>query len=129
MPYIVLIAVAGIVLLQGTGAIPLDSVGGAMVIAMAVLVGTLAVAIHEAWTNRRGVLGWIVNIVVVLFVAIFLVAPLGGLVMVIFLAPFMDGASSLAAASGPQMSIALAGQMAITLMGSWGALWLVNRWR
>jgi hypothetical protein len=80
MTYIVLIAVIGILLLQGTGAIPLDSVGGAMVIAMAVLVGTLAVAIHEAWTKKRGVLGWIVNIVVA-FVGVFLVAPLGGLVM------------------------------------------------
>ena len=128
MPYIVLIAVAGILLLQGTGAIPLDSVGGAMVIAMAVLVGTLAVAIHEAWTKRRGVLGWIVNIVVS-FAGVFLVAPLGGLAMVILLAPFMDGSSSLAKAAGPQLSIALAGQMAITLLGSWGALWLVNRWR
>jgi hypothetical protein len=128
MQYIVLIAVIGILLLQSTGAIPLDSVGGAMVIAMAVLVGTLAVAIHEAWTKKRGVLGWMVNIVVS-FVGAFLVAPLGGMVMVMLLLPFMDGSSSLAAAGGPQMSIALAGQMAITLLGSWGALWLVNRWR
>ncbi|MCP4616827.1 MAG: hypothetical protein GY844_10340 [Bradyrhizobium sp.] len=128
MAYIVLIAVIGILLLQLTGAIPLDSVGGAMVIAAAVLLGTLAVAIHEAWTKKRGVLGWIVSIVVS-FVGAFLVAPLGGMVMVILLAPVMDGSSSLAAAGGPQMSIALAGQMAITLLGSWGALWLVSRWR
>ena len=128
MTYIVLIAVIGVLLLQWSGAIPLDSVGGAMVIAMAVFLGTLAVAIHEAWTKKRGVLGWIVNIVVS-FVGVFLVAPLGGLVMVILLAPFMDGASSLAAAGGPQMSIALAGQMAISLLGSWGALLVVNRWR
>ena len=128
MTYIVLIAVIGVLLLQWTGAIPLDSVGGAMVIAMAVFLGTLAVAIHEAWTKKRDVLGWIVNIVVS-FLGVFLVAPLGGLVMVIFLAPFMDGASSLAAARGPQMSIALAGQMAISLLGSWGALLVVNRWR
>lgn len=128
MTYIVLIAVIGILLLQWTGAIPLDSVGGALVIAMAVIVGTLAVAIHEAWTRRRGVLGWIVNIAVA-FVGVLLVAPFGGMVMVVLLAPFMDGSSSLAAAGGPQMSIALAGQMAITLLGSWGALWLVNRRR
>ena len=128
MIYIVLIAVIGILLLQATGAIPLDSVGGALVIAAAVLAGTLAVAIHEAWTRKRGVVGWIVNIVVS-FVGAFLIAPLGGMVMVMFLAPFMDGSSSLAAAGGPQMSIALAGQMAVTLLGSWGALWLVNRWR
>jgi len=128
MKYIMPIAVIGILLLQLTGSIPLSSVGGAMVIAVAVLVGTLAVAIHEAWTKKRGVLGWIVNIVVS-FVGAFLVAPLGGMVMVMLLFPFMDGSSSLAAAGGPQMSIALAGQMAITLLGSWGALWLVNRWR
>ena len=128
MKYIMPIAVIGILLLQLTGSIPLSSVGGAMVIAVAVLVGTLAVAIHEAWTKKRGVLGWIVNIVVS-FVGAFLVAPLGGMVMVMLLFPFMDGSSSLAAAGGPQMSIALAGQMAITLLGSWGALWLVNRWQ
>ena len=51
---IVLIAVVGILLLQWTDAIPLDSVGGAMVIAMAVLVGTLAVAIHEGLDEETG---------------------------------------------------------------------------
>ena len=128
MIYIVLIAVIGILLLQGTGAIPLDSVGGALTIAAAVLLGTLAVAIHDAWTRKRGVLGWIVSLVVA-FLGALLVAPLGGMAMVMLLAPFMDGSSSLAAAGGPQMSVALAGQMAITLLGAWGALWLVNRWR
>lgn len=128
MIYIVLIAVIGILLLQGTGAIPLDSVGGALTIAAAVLLGTLAVAIHDAWTRKRGVLGWIVSLVVA-FLGTLLVAPLGGMAMVMLLAPFMDGSSSLAAAGGPQMSVALAGQMAITLLGAWGALWLVNRWR
>lgn len=128
MTYVVLIAVIGILLLQWTGAIPLDSVGGALVIAAAVLGGTLAVAIREAWIRKRGAVGWIVNIVVALLGA-FVVAPLGGMVMVTLLLPFMDGSSSLAAAKGPQMSIALAGQMTITLLGAWAALWLVNRWR
>lgn len=128
MIYIVLIAVIGILLLQGTGAIPLDSVGGALTIAAAVLLGTLAVAIHDAWTKRRGVLGWIVSVVVA-FLGAFVVAPVAGMAMVMLLAPFMDGSSSLAAAGGPRMSVALAGQMAITLLGAWGALWLVNRWR
>jgi hypothetical protein len=128
MPYIVVIAVVTVLLLQWTGSIPLDSVGGAMVFAMPVLIGTLAIAIHEAWTKKRGVLGWIVNVVVT-FLAAFLVAPLGGMVMVILLSPFMDGSSSLAAAGDPQMSIALAGVMAIALLGSWGALRIVDRWR
>ncbi len=128
MAYIVLIAVTGVLLLQRSGLIPLDGVGGALVIAAAVILGVLVIAIYEAWTNRRGVLGWIVNIIVS-FAAALLVAPLAGGAMVALLLPFMDGASSLAEAGGARMSIALAGQTALTLAGSWGALWLVNRWR
>jgi hypothetical protein len=125
---IAVIAVIGIVLLQATGAIPLDSVGGGLVVALAFFAAAFAVGIHEAWTQKRGVLGWIVNIVVSFFGA-FLAAQLGGLVMVMILFPFMDGSSSLAAAGGAVMSVALAGTMLFTLLGSWGALWVVNRWR
>src|SRR4051794_2322491 len=128
MKYIVLIAVIGIMLLQLTGSIPLSSVGGPLVIALAFFAAALAVALHDAWTKKRGGLGWIVNIVVS-FVGVFLAAQLGGLVMVIILSPFMDGSSSLAAAGSTLMSVALAGMMFITMLGSWGALWLVNRWR
>ena len=126
MPYIVLIAVIGILLLQASDSIPLASVGGSMAIGLAVLAAVPAVGIHEAWTKKRGVLGWIVNIVVS-FAGAFLIAPVWG--MVIILSPFMDGASSLAAAGGPVMSVALAGMMIVTLLGAWGALWIVNRWR
>ena len=128
MKYIAPIAVIGILLLQWTGTIPLDSVGGAMVIAMAVLVGTLAVAIHEAWTKKRGVLGWIVNIVVS-FVGVFLAAPPGGMVVVMILGLFLDVSGSLAATGGPAAAVGLAGMMVVALLGSWGALWIVNRWR
>jgi hypothetical protein len=128
MKYIVAIAVIGILLLQWTGSIPRSSVGGPMTIALAIFVAALAVGIHEAWTKKRGVLGWIVNIVVAL-VGVFVAAQLAGLVMVIILSPFMDGPSSFAAAGGPLMSVALAGQMVLTLLGVWGALWVVNRWR
>ena len=128
MPYIVLMAVIGILLLQWTDSIPLASVGGSLTIGLAVLAAVPAVGIHEAWTKRRGVLGWIVN-VVVSFAGAFLIAPLGGMVMVIILGPFMGGASSLAAAGGPVMSVALAGMMAVTLLGAWVALQIVNRWR
>ena len=128
MKYIVLMAVIGILLIQLTGSIPLSSVGGPLVIGLALIVAALAVGIHEAWTKKRGVLGWIVNIVVSFF-GVFLAAQLGGLVMVMMLFPLMGGSSSLAAAGDPLMSVALAGQMVITLLGSWGALWVVNRWR
>ena len=128
MKYIVLMAVIGILLIQLTGSIPLSSVGGPLVIGLALIVAALAVGIHEAWTQKRGVLGWIVNIVVSFF-GVFLAAQLGGLVMVMMLFPLMGGSSSLAAAGDSLMSVALAGQMVITLLGSWGALWVVNRWR
>jgi hypothetical protein len=128
MKYIVLIAVIGILLLQWTGSIPLASVGGPLTIGLAYIVAALAVGIHEAWTQKRGVLGWIVNIVVS-FVGVFLAAQIGGIVIVMLLAPFMDGASSLAKAGGPVMSVALAGGMLVALLGAWAALWIVNRWR
>lgn len=125
MRYIVPIAVIGILLLAGT--IPLSGVGGAMTIGWAFLVAALGIGIHEAWTKKRGVLGWIVNIVVS-FIGAFLVAPLGGMVVAMMLSPFMDG-PSLAATGGPVMYVALAAMTVVTLLGSWGALWIVNRWR
>lgn len=127
MIYIALIAVIGILLLHSTGAIPLTGVGGAMTMGLALLATAPAVGIHEAWTKKRGVLGWIVNIVVSL-VGAFLFAPLGGMVLVIILSPFMDK-PSLAATGGGVMYVALAGQMLVVLLGAWGALWIVNRWR
>src|SRR4029078_3018540 len=128
MTYIVLMAVIGILLLQATGAIPRSSVGGPMTIALAFLVAAVALGIHEAWTRKRGVLGWIVSILVSLFGA-FLAAQFGGMVMAILLGMFFHVDGSLAATGGPVMSMALAGAMVITLFGSWGALWLVNRLR
>jgi hypothetical protein len=128
MKYIALIAVIGILLLQWTGSIPLASVGGSLTIGFAYIVAALAVGIHEAWTKKRGVLGWVVNIVVS-FVGVFLAAQLGGMVIVMLLSPFMDGSSSLAKAGGLVMSVALASGMLVSLLGAWGALWIVNRWR
>jgi hypothetical protein len=127
MTYIALIAVIGILLLYAIGGIPLTGVGGAMTVGLALLVPAPAVGIHEAWTKKRGVLGWIANIVISL-VGAFLFAPLGGMVIGLILSPFING-SSLAATGGPVMYVALAGMMLVTLLGAWGALWIVNRWR
>jgi hypothetical protein len=127
MRFIVLIAVIGVLLLQSSDAIPLGSVGGSMTIGFAFLAAALAVGVHEAWTKRRGVLGWIVNIVVS-FLGVLLFAPVGGLVIVGILSPFMDR-PSLAATGGAVMYAALVGGMLVALLASWGALWIVNRWR
>lgn len=127
MTYIVLIAVVGILLLQWTGSIPPGSVGGAMTIGLAYMVAALAVGIHEAWTTRRGVLGWIVNLVVS-FLGAFLAAQLGGAAIAILLSAAHPG-RSLAAVGGPLFSLALAGGMVVTTLGAWGGLWIANRWR
>ncbi len=127
MKSIVVVAVVGILVLFGLGGIPLASVGGSLTIGVAFLAAALAVAIHEAWTERRGIIGWIVNVVIVL-VAAFFAAQAGGFVMVMLLAPFTEG-TSLAASGGAVMAIALAGAMGATLLGAWGALRLLKRWR
>lgn len=57
MQYITLLAVIGILLLQWTGSIPLASVGGSMMIALAFFAAALSVGVHEAWTKKRGVFG------------------------------------------------------------------------
>lgn len=125
--FIVPIAVAAVLLLHASGAFASAGVGGAVTIGLVLLAATPAVAIHEAWTRKRGVLGWIVNIVVA-FAGALAVAPIGGLVVAVALAPFAD-ASSLAASGGAVMSVALAAMTIVTLLGSWLALSIVNRWR
>jgi hypothetical protein len=131
MKYIALIAVVGILLLQASGAVPLSSVGGPITLALAFFAAALAVAIHEAWTKKRGVLGWIVNIVVS-FVGAFVAANLGEVVIVVplmLLNPLLNISGSLAATGGPVLYVSLAAMMGLILLGSWGALWIVNRWR
>lgn len=125
MKYIVLIAVIGILLLHSSGAVAPTDV--AIAYGLVALAAAPAVGIHEAWTKRRGVLGWIVNLVVSL-VGPVLLAPLGGMVVVLILSPFMDR-SSLAATGGAVMYFAAAGIMLVTLLAAWCALWIVNRWR
>ena len=133
MKYITLIAVIAIVLLQFSGAVPQSSVGGPMMLALVFLGAAMAVGIHEAWTKKRGVFGWIVSIVVALAGA-FLAAELSDLVIVPILMllstlKLLNLEGSLAATGGPLLYAGLAGMMLYTLLGSWIALQIVNRWR
>ena len=48
----------------------------------------LAIAIYEAWVNKRGLVGWVVNIIVSLLGAFF-AAQIGGFAVVMLLGPFM----------------------------------------
>ena len=127
MKVIAPIAVLAIILLQWSGSIPQSSVGGPMTIALVFFAAAFAVAIHEAWTMRRGVLGWVVNIVTV-FIGAFLAAELGNLVFELLL-PLVALAGPLVAVPGFLPYGALAVMMLLNLLGAWTALKLVNRWR
>lgn len=124
MIYIAAIGVATILLLQATGMIPLSSVGGPLTIAAVIIGIILAVAIHEAWTQRRGPVGWIVNLVVAI-VGGMIGAQLGGFVA----AMILPSSGSLAAAGGVVFSIALVVSVLSAIAGAWAAIELVNRWR
>ncbi len=127
MKYITLIAVITILLLQLTDAIPQSSVGGPMTLALVFLIAALAVGIHEAWSKKRGVLGWIVSIVASLAGGFF-GASLGSMVMeTILMRTNLEG--SLAATRHPLLYVASVGMMLLTLLGSWIALLIVSRLR
>ncbi|MCC7251004.1 hypothetical protein [Hyphomicrobium sp.] len=133
MQYIALIAVIAILLLQFSGAVPDSSVGGPMTLALVFLGAAMAVGVHEAWTNKRGVLGWIVNIPVSL-VGAFLAAEVGNLLvipilMLLQILGLSNLEGSLAATGGLLLYASLAGMMLLMLLGSWLALQFVNRWR
>ena len=127
MKYIAPIAVIAIVLLQLSGAVPQSSVGGPMTLALVFFAAALAVGIHEAWSNKRGVLGWIVNIPVSL-VGAFVAAEVGNLIMEPMLM-LLNLNGSLAATGHPLLYVFLVGMMLLMLLGSWIALQIVNRWR
>ena len=127
MKYIAPIAVIAIVLLQYSGAVPKSSVGGPITLALVFLGAAVAVGIHEAWTKKRGVLGWIVSIVVAL-VGAFLASQLGELLFVLILM-LLDVTGTLPAIVSPPIYVGLAAMMLLMLLGSSIALSIVNRWR
>lgn len=133
MKVIAPIAVIAIILLQLSGAVPKSSVGGPITLAIVFFAAALAVGIHEAWTNKRGVLGWIVNVPVSLAGG-FLAAEVGNLIfplilMLLNLLGLLNLGGSLAATGGPLLYISLAAMMLLMLSGSWTALRIVSRWR
>ena len=127
MKYIALIAVIAILLLELSGAIPRSSVGGPMTIALVFFIAAVAVGIHEAWSNKRGVLGWIVSIVVAL-VGGLVGASLGSMVLET-IQGLLNLEGALAETRHPLLYVSLVGMMLLALLGSWLALRIVDRMR
>lgn len=128
MKIITLISVIGIMLLQFSGAVPQSSVGGPLTLALGFFAAALAVAVHEAWSARRGVLGWVVNIVVT-FVGSFAAAEAGNLLFELLLPHINLQGMPLAASGHYLLYVSLAAMMLLILFGAWLALQIVNRWR
>jgi len=127
MQYIVLIAIITLLLLELSGSIPQSSVGGPMTIAAVIFLAILAVGIREAWLRKRGVLGWIVSIVVAL-VGAFVAAEIGNLVLEAML-PLIRFEGSLAETRHPLLYVWLVAMVLLTMLGSWLALRIVDRMR
>ncbi len=127
MTYIALIAVAAVVLLELTDLVPRSSVGGPLTLALIYVLAMLAAGLQEAWSERRGVLGWIVSIVAAV-VGGFLAVGFAGMAMESLLSR-LDLGGSLASTRHPLLFVLSAGMMLLALLGSWIGLKIVNRFR
>ena len=125
MKTITLLAVAAMLLLEAFG--PTSGVGGSMTFMLVCVVVMLAVAIYEAWSNRRGAIGWVVNVFASAFGALVAIA-LVGMAMDILL-PYLHLEGSLASSQHPVKYVVVAVIAILMVAGSWIPLQIVNRLR
>ena len=125
MIYIAVIAIVVLLGLQLSGSIPDSSVGGPMTIAMVIFATALAVGIRDAWLNKRGVLGWIVSIIVS-YVGMLFFAQIAGAIFVTIQALLGIGGTL---AQSELVYVYLAGTVIISMFGSWLALRIVDKMR
>ena len=125
MKTITLLAVAAMLLVEVFG--PTSSVGGPMSFMLVFVVVMLTVAIHEAWSNGRGPVGWIVNLFASAFGGLVAVALIG--MGMETLLPYVHLEGSLASSQHPLKYGVVAAIAILMVLGSWLPLWLVNRFR
>lgn len=123
MPYmkvlITLLTGAGLMLLEAGGALK-GSVGGSLTTGFFLIAAALVAGIYDAWSMKRGVLGWVGSIVASILGA-FAGNGVAGLAMVSAIA-----ALHLEGRPGPLL-LAMLGM--VTLLGSWIALSIADRFR
>ena len=127
MKIITLAAVIAILLIELSGVLPKSSVGGPLTLMLVFLLAMLAAGIHEAWSQKRGVLGWIVSIVTA-FVGGFVGVEAGNMAMELLM-PHLQIEGSFASTRHPMLYVSSAGMVLLTMLGSWTALTMVNRFR
>jgi hypothetical protein len=104
-----------------------SSVGGPMTDLLVVFIVMLAVGIYEAWSRKRGALGWIVNIVAAV-IGGFVAVSLAGMAMETILTQ-IHFQGRLATSQHPMRYISEVGMAIFTVLGSWLTLQIVNRFR
>ena len=127
MRLIILIAVTTILLLELSDALPKSSVGGPMAMMMIVFLAVLALGLYEAWSQKRGVLGWLVSIVASVIGGFFGVAVASAILEILL--SYLSLGVPLAESQHPLRYIASGGMMLLALLGSWIALQIVTRSR
>ena len=126
MKTIILLAMAASFLVAVFG--PTASVGGPMTIMFVLFLAMVAVGIHEAVSNRRGPLGWILNLVVAV-IGGFVAASFSGLAIVEPIITLFPINGSLASSGHPLFYVGYAVMAVLTVLGSWLAIQIVNRFR
>ena len=125
MKIITVIAVMVMVLIDLSDAIPKSSVGGPMTMMMIVLLAVVALGLYDAWSQKRGVLGWIVSIVAAV-VGGFLGAAVASGILGTMLS-YLNLGVPLVESQHPLRYIASAGMMLLAMLGAWIALQFVGR--
>jgi hypothetical protein len=127
MKIIILIAVIAMLVIELTDALPKSSVGGPLTMMLIVYLAALVLGLYEAWSQKRDVVGWIVSIVVSV-VGGFIGSVVASLILGEVLS-YLSLGVPLVETQHPVRYIASAGMMLLTLLGSWTALQIVNRYR
>jgi uncharacterized membrane protein YeaQ/YmgE (transglycosylase-associated protein family) len=122
---ITVLTVVAMLLLAFSG--PKSSVGGPMAMMLIVFLAMLAVGLYEAWSEKRGPLGWIVNIILSV-IGGFVAVSFGGMATEKILS-LLQFQGSLASSHHPLFYISSAAMAILTVLGSWIPLQIANRFR
>ena len=130
MKTIILLAVAASLLVAVFG--PTSSVGGPMTVMFVLFLAMLTVGIYEAVSNRRGPLGWVVNIVLAViggFVAAIVVGTTVMEPLILLSSLVFPMTGSLVSTGHPLLYVLSAAMAVLTVLGSWLAIRIVNKFR
>ncbi|WP_091956775.1 hypothetical protein [Bradyrhizobium shewense] len=106
---------------------PTSSVGGSMGFMLVFVAVMLAVAIYEAWSNRRGAIGWTVNVFASVVGGLTAIALIGMAMDTIL--PYLHLEGSLASSQHPLKYVVVTVIAILMVLGSWIPLRIVNRLR